>query len=200
MAPGKRRKNYTEEQLAEAVEALNNGMSGRKCEEEFGIPRKTIVDRAKGIHGDKMGQPSILSVEEEATICDMVLLMSQWGFPLTGDDLRYFVKSYLDKKGAAGLRFVGNLPTHRWVSSFMGRHKNLTVRQANAIKRTRAAVTREDVSQFFDHFIQSMEGVPPENLVNYDETNFRDDIRLKKCITRKGVKYCETVINTSKQA
>jgi hypothetical protein len=36
-------------------------------------------------------------------------------------------------------------------------------------------------------------------MFNYDETCFRDDIRLSKCLSRKGVKYVETVMNTSKQ-
>ena len=199
MAPGKRRKNYTEDELAEAVEALNNGMSGRQCEEQFGIPRKTISDRASGLHGSKIGQPAVLSDEEEAMMVDMILLMSKWGFPFSGDDLRYFVKAYLDKKGKTALRFKMNLPTHRWVVSFLGRHKSLTLRTSNPIKRSRAAVSREEVGRFFDQFMKSVDGVPPENIVNYDETNFRDDLRLRKCITRKGTKYCETVVNTSKQ-
>jgi hypothetical protein len=36
-------------------------------------------------------------------------------------------------------------------------------------------------------------------MFHYDETCFRDDIRLSKCLSRKGVKYVETVMNTSKQ-
>jgi len=199
MAPGKRRKNYTEEDLAEAVEALNNGLSGRKCEEQFGIPRKTITDRASGLHGSKIGQPAVLSDEEEMMIVDMILLMSKWGFPFSGDDLRFFVKAYLDKKGKTALRFKKNLPTHSWVECFLGRHKTLSLRTSNPIKRLRAAVSREEVGRFYDHFIESVEGVPPENIVNYDETNFRDDLRLRKCIVKKGTKYCETVVNTSKQ-
>jgi hypothetical protein len=45
-----------------------------------------------------------------------------------------------------------------------------------------------------------MEGVEPANLFNFDEINFRDDTNVKKCICKKGTKYCEKVINTSKQA
>lgn len=36
-------------------------------------------------------------------------------------------------------------------------------------------------------------------LLTYLPNLFRDDIRLSKCLTRKGVKYVETVLNTSKQ-
>jgi 4-hydroxybenzoate polyprenyltransferase len=200
MAPGKRRKNYSEEDLAAAIQALKGGMSSRAVAEQFGIPKTTILDRATGLHGDKMGQPPVLTDEEEQMICEMVVLMGQWGFPFTGVDLRHFIKAYLDKRGAVDNRFTDNLPTHRWLDRFIGRHPTLSLRKANAIKRARAAVSREEVSQFFENFIKSVEGVDPSNIINYDETNFRDDVSLKKCIVRKGTKYCETVLNTSKQA
>ncbi len=107
------------------------------------------------------------------------------------------MKAYLDKKGETSNRFKENLPTHRWLDTFISRHKEL---KANAIKRTRAAVSREDVNEFFNHFVKSMEGLEPANLLNFEETNFRDDTNVKKYICKKGTKYCETVINTSKQA
>jgi hypothetical protein len=147
-----------------------------------------------------MGQPPVLSPVEEEMMCDMAVLLGQWGFPFTGDDLRFFVKSYLDKKGVAENRFKENLPTHRWLDRFLSRHKGLTLRKSNAIKRTRAALSREEVNEFFVHFLKSMEGVEPGNLVNFDETNFRDETSIRKCICKKGTKYVETVRNTSKQA
>jgi hypothetical protein len=47
--------------------------------------------------------------------------------------------------------------------------------------------------------VKTAEVVPPENMFNYNETCFRDDIHLSKCLSRKGVRYVETVMNTSKQ-
>lgn len=130
----------------------------------------------------------------------MIKLLAEWGFPFTGVDLCHFVKLYLDKKGVSVSRFKDNLPTHRWVARFLDRHKDLTIRKTNAIKRSRAALSREDVDAFFDNFMASVEGVPPQNIWNYDETCFRDDPKLAKVICKKGMKYVETVLNTSKQA
>ena len=73
--------------------------------EAFGPPHTTIRDRVKGLHGTHMGQPTVLSEEEEKWLAEMVQLLADWGFPFTGDDLRYFVKSYLDKKGLNLLNF-----------------------------------------------------------------------------------------------
>ncbi len=45
-----------------------------------------------------------------------------------------------------------------------------------------------------------MEGVPPENLINFDESFLRDDPGTSKCIFKKGTKYCEKMQNTSKSS
>ncbi len=45
-----------------------------------------------------------------------------------------------------------------------------------------------------------MEGVPNENIINYDETNLSDDPGRKKVFTKRGLKYPERVMNSSKSA
>jgi hypothetical protein len=199
MAPGKRQ-SYSPSKLAKAVAAVKSAMSIRDAESEFGIPKSTICDNAAGDHSNaNIGQPNELNEVEESMLKEFVKLLADWGFPFTSADLCHFVKAYLDKKGSVSRRFTDNLPTHRWVTTFLGRHKDLSLRKTNAIKRSRGAVSREEVYAFFDNFAKAAEDVPPENMFNYDETCFRDDIRLSKCLSRKGVKYVETVINTSKQ-
>jgi hypothetical protein len=39
-----------------------------------------------------------------------------------------------------------------FVRSFFGRHKELSVRRGNLIKRSRAALTHTDVNEFFDPY------------------------------------------------
>ena len=82
----------------------------------------------------------------------------------------------------------------------MRRHPDFSLRTTNPIKRARAGVSRETVQEFFDYYTKSVEGIPPENIINYDETNFSDNPGTKKCLFKKGTKYCEQVKNTSKQA
>jgi hypothetical protein len=69
---------------------------------------------------------------------------------------------------------VDNLPGQDFVRGFLKRHPQLTVRTANLIKRGRAAVSHEDVNNFFDRFEEAVAGIPPQNMFNYDETNLRD--------------------------
>ena len=190
--------SYNEATIEEALEAMKAGMSSREAERTFGIPHQTLSDRFLDKHGSKQGRPTILNKEEEKYIVEMMLLMGDWGFPFNADDLRHFVKAYLDKKGAES-KFTDNLPTKRWVECFLKRHPTLTKRSTNSIKRSRASVSREEINKFFANFLKTAEGVEPKNMWNYDETNLRDDPNNKKCIYKKGTKYCEKVQNTSKQ-
>ncbi|MBM3939047.1 MAG: hypothetical protein FJ333_10420 [Sphingomonadales bacterium] len=92
------------------------------------------------------------------------------------------------------------MPTHRFIDSFLQRHPRLKLRRTNLIKRARANVGEAEVEEFFRHYQEAAAGIPPENIFNYDESNFRDDPGSKKCIFKKGTKYCERVMNSSKSA
>ncbi len=55
-------------------------------------------------------------------------------------------------------------------------------------------------SSLFRNYAEVAASIPLENIYNYDETNLRDDPGSKKCIFKRGTKYCERVMNSSKQA
>lgn len=116
-------------------------------------------------------------------------------------DLRLFVKSFLDKAGRSCPYFKDNMPGEEWARSFLARHeKMLSVRMCQNISRKRPAVSVETVNKFFDNLDDTLKDVPPENVVNYDETNLTDDPKAKLMIFRKGTKYAERIMNTSKSA
>lgn len=46
-----------------------------------------------------------------------------------------------------------------------------TSKSAQNNQRTRATVSPESVTSYFDYLEQSINGIPPKNIVNYDETN-----------------------------
>ena len=43
-----------------------------------------------------------------------------------------------------------------------------------------------------------MEGVPPTNIINYDETNLSDDIGRKRCVFKRSCRYPNRVASTTK--
>ncbi len=63
------------------------------------IPKTTLKDRVNCTCSDTPGRPTVLNSEEEVIIIEIVDLLADWGFPFTEEDLRQFVKSYLDKNG-----------------------------------------------------------------------------------------------------
>ncbi len=73
------------------------------------------------------------------------------------------MKSYLDKKGAQ-TRFKDNLPTRRFVESFLKRHPDFHLPQRHPIKMSQARLSREEVSKFFKNFKVSVARIPPENI------------------------------------
>ena len=57
----------------------------------------------------------------------------------------------------------------------------------------------EIVEKFFLNYSAVADGIPPTNVFNYDETNLTDDPGAqKKFLFRKGVKYTEKVMDTTK--
>jgi hypothetical protein len=62
------------------------------------------------------------------------------------------------------------------------------------------ALSHQEVNNFFDRVEKELEGVPPENIWNYDETNLTDDPGAKIVIFKRGVKYAEQIRNHSKSA
>lgn len=91
------------------------------------------------------------------------------------------------------------MPGEEWVRAFLGRHKKvLSTRMCQNISRSRAAVSVESVNRYFDNLSKTISGVPPENIVDYDETNLSDDPKAKQMIFRRGIKHAERIMNTSK--
>ena len=54
------------------------------------------------------------------------------------------------------------------------------------IKVARSKVNSDIVNKYFDNLAETVAGVPPGNLVNYDETNLSDDPGSTKYIFKRG--------------
>jgi len=48
------------------------------------------------------------------------------------------------------------------------RNKALKTRLGENIKRSRAAVSRTVINEYFDNLEISLSGIPPQNIINYD--------------------------------
>lgn len=191
-------RNWSDENLEKCLEDIRTGIrSQRQAAAFYNIPRSTLKNKIKGKFNKKPGRPTALSSTEEDSLIDHIKVLSEFGFPITEMDLRFAVKLYLDRKGKV-TDFRDNLPGYDWVKLFLHRHKELSTRMASNIKRVRAAVDEKVIGSYFEHLEKSMEGITSENCWNYDETNVTDDPGNVKVICKRGAKYVENVMNTTK--
>ena len=95
--------------------------------------------------------------------------------------------------------FTNNIPGDDWVANFMVRY-GLTNRIATDIRRKRAQISKEALQEYFNNVEQELKDVPASNIPNYDETNLRDDPVTRKYVMKRGAKYPEKVMDSSKVA
>ena len=200
--PGVRKyRDYTEDALKAAVEAHLAGTSLRDAEKQFGIPMRTVSHKAKKKHTGTVGKPTVFSELEEYSLVKLLEKCSEWGQPMTGLDIRMIAASVLQRQGRVVRAFKNNIPGVDWSNSFLTRHKNqLSNRLCQNIKRARAEVSAETINEYFDHLEESTQGVNPDAIINYDETNLSDDPGNKKCVFKRGTKYPERIMNYSKSS
>jgi len=85
---------------------------------------------------------------------------AEWGFPLTLMDIRNLVQEYLNRGGIVEKRFNQNMPGRDWALAFLRRNPVLSQRLCTNIKRVRAGVDRETLTEYFGHLRESLRGVP----------------------------------------
>lgn len=199
--PSKQKKSIPNpHDIEKALEELKSGKSLRKCAEKYSLSVTTLHRHLKlGNQLRKRGGQTVLSAEEEALLVNRIKICSDWGYPIDSLTLRLLVKDYLEKQGKKVRQFKNNCPGPDFVVSFLKRHKEvLSTRMCQNIKRSRAAVSPDIINSYFDELEKELKDVPPSNIVNYDETNLCDDPGRKKLIFRRGCKYPERVMNSSK--
>ena len=139
-----------------------------------------------------------MTLEEENLILSRVQVLCNYGFPATTDDVCHYIQTYLNTKNRTVPEFKNNYPGPDFMFYFMKRHADFTKRLVSNIKRAQAAVDRETLQGYIEHLEKELEGVPPSNIWNYDETCLVNDPGRVKCIVKRGTGYPERVINHTK--
>jgi len=196
-----KRVNYSQDDMARALIDLNKGSSVRLISARYGIPKSTLSERFLGNveRPGELGRKTALLKYEEVMIANNLASLGDYGLAFTDSDLRSYIKDYLDEGMREIPQFKNNLPGIEWVRGFLSRHSELLKnRKCQNISRVRAAVSIDTVEKYFQNLENSLRDVPPENIINYDETNFTDDPGSIKMIFRTGPGRAERIMNTSK--
>lgn len=149
---GRGKKNYSVEDLDDAVRAYNGGAKLKRVRAQYpGIPERTIRHRAKqlksGVALQKPGPPSALGDELEGHLHDWIVAMQRNGQPVNRETvLSKANEMYRTKNGIT--RSTGFL-TIRWVSCFLKRHPDLSLRTSQVIMQARNEMTMDSLREFF---------------------------------------------------
>lgn len=117
MAP---KKNYSPEQMANAINAVNSGDTIAKAAEKFGVPRITLFNKVTGVSPKvcSMGPTTYLSKDEEDLLEQWVLMMSENPVPITKEELLDSVQKIITDK-RQNTPFVDNRPGKKWYQLFL---------------------------------------------------------------------------------
>lgn len=199
--PGSRKyRDYDKEKLQEAVNRYRPG-NLRTLSEEYGIPFVTLYRKVKGLHMKSPGGQPVLTNEEEKDLVKAISISADWGYPCDAEEVKELVKTYLDRRGKIVPKFTNNRPGETWIEKFLKRHESkLSKRFSQSIKESRAIVDHATINKYFDNISETLTNIPPDAIVNYDETNFTHDPGRTKVIVRRTSKRAEKVLDSSKAA
>lgn len=157
--PGSRRYvDYTKDELKECLAAVKSKMlTQRAAAKKYHIPRSTIKNKLRGKYLNKPGRPTVFTEEEEMVFVANITALSEYGFPLTDFDLKMIIRDYLASQGRTVNQFSNNVPGKDWMKGFLIRHKSLSKRLANNIKRVRAQVSEEIILKFSENIAKETE-------------------------------------------
>ena len=187
-----KRKQWREEDMASAMEAVSQGTAVSTAAKAFNVPRKTLDDRVKGRvkHGTKPGPDTVLTEEEEAALMSYLVYMAQRGFPLTRTMTMAFAWAIAKRAGNAE-RFNSDLgPGKHWWSNFCKRHPRLTLQKSDKLDRSCAeCLNPKVVEEYFDLLDKVLTDSNLKNAqYNCDETFLPLDATREKVITLKNTK------------
>lgn len=115
----------TENSIASALEAIQNGLSQRKAAKRWGIPRSTLQKRLNGSQSRSDANKHLqrLSRQQESHLAEWVLVQSNLGLPLTRQQIQEFASRIVKQSG-------NDQPLgKRWIDGFLRRNPEIrTVR------------------------------------------------------------------------
>jgi hypothetical protein len=204
----KHRAQYTEADITEAVRLVteeNYTIKAAALEinsmKKNIVPRMTLSDRLKSKFPDQapaLGRPQELSKAVEEALVKCLEICASYNYPMRKRDLQDLVQAYC-LEHSVNTRWKDNRPGKQWIRHFRRRWAHrVKIRKPTNIKRSRAAVSPQQVKDFCLRMGPNLEGVSRYNIFNYDESPFQDNPAAEDAFCGGGTKYFEVIQNHSK--
>lgn len=200
-----KRKNYSAENLNNALDAVHKGVSLRKASMVFKIPLATLSRKYKNPDAvyKKPGPECVLGDDIEKDIAKWILLRAQVGDPVSKAELLDAVQAYVKSSGMK-TPFKDGRPNKHWYKSFRKRHPKVAKRKPQKLSHARANVTQEELKQWFAEIDQHMkekklEDLGPDRIFNCDETSLPLSPEADTVLAEKGAPNVYKVTDDSKE-
>ena len=131
----KRRKQWSNESMLLAMEAVNNGTPVQYAARLHGVPRSTLRDRMSGRveHGRKPGPSPYLSNAEEKELAAFVTDVAKAGYGKSRHEIKRIAEDCAMDKGVLKKRKISD----GWYRRFMERRPELSLRRGDATANVR---------------------------------------------------------------
>jgi len=187
-----KRKQWTDEQMTEAMEAVRSGSAGmNEAARMHGVPPTTLKDRMSGKikHGTKSGPQRYLNDEEESEFAEFLKESSTMGYGKTRRDVLRIAESCAKAKGVLRKERI----TQGWWRSFRERQGDLSLRRGDNTAHVRMdAVNEETISHYFSLLQEIMDvndlNDSPGQIYNVDETGVPLDPKAPNIVSQTGAK------------
>lgn len=176
---------YTEEAMAEAVEAIKSGNIGiREACRQYGVPRSSVQVRISGripAKHRKTGPEPILGIDGEQKVVDWIIKLAKCGIPVSKEKLLETVKNILKDMGKAD-KFEGKRLCQTWHQNFLKIHPEISIREPESTIRKwfeelECFLTEKGMMDIMDD---------PERILNADETGISLCPKTGKVLAPKG--------------
>lgn len=194
------RGSWNEENVTQALLALEGGQALSTCSKEYNIPRNTLrrhwQKRIKKLPGSNhLGRHSILGPAIEADLVEYILKLEDKGFGLTPTDVRELTFEYAEQNNIAhtfdrNLKIAGR----DWWAGFRVRHREmLSIRKPEGLSLSRAtSMNRPAVEKYFNILERELRRLgiinKPNCIYNCDESGLSLVPDTCKIVGRKGKK------------
>ena len=189
-------RNWKDEAMTGAIEAVKEGMGVNCAAKEFGVPATTLRNRLSGrvTHGTNPGPKPYLSSQEEDELAAYLTSTSKAGYGKTRRQVMNIVQHVAKEKRILRKERISS----GWFRRFRERQPDVSLRKGDSMALVRFRCTdKETIDGYYDLLETVMEENnlrdKPGQLYNIDETGMPlDPPKLRVCAKKgqKKVRQC----------
>lgn len=179
-----------ENRINEVLKNIDTTTTLRKLVEKYHLPRSLLYERSKDFLKLRLTPAqSVFTEDEEEDVKEYLMTLYEWGFPFARWDVQMTVKQYLDACGRVEHRFKNNCPGEMWLERFLTRHPLIRARLCNNTPSRSSLIDPEAVKQYMLNISSELEGVPPQNILNFMEIGLTGDPLKSMSIELRDLRY-----------